>query len=126
MPTVHRKVRLLLASALGGAGILAAGLFTYGVGHRNGRGTACFEVAVGLRDRDGGSLRTLMMSRQGAAWDYTFWGKQCTVTIHAPDGSGSIRGQWRFDLWSATLYANDSDTMRVYPAAGMWQPGRSE
>src|SRR5262245_3361076 len=106
--------RMLLS--LGAAGVLVlASVFLYMVGHRQGRGAACFEVAVGVRDSRGQSLRTVLLSLPGAVWDYTFWGSDCTMTIHAPTNAGWTGGRWRFNLSSATLYSEDDDAQRVYP-----------
>jgi hypothetical protein len=94
---------------------------TYGVAHRSGRGAACFEVAVNTRDPTGNSLRTLLMSRPGAVWEYTFCGSRCTISIYVP-GGGEDFGHWRYILAEATLYADDANATRIFPAAGRWQP----
>lgn len=94
----------------------------YGVGHRRGRGATCFEVAVNTRDPDGRSLRSALLSREGATSDYTFWGTQCTITIVYPASGGRSGGHWRYDVGNARLYADDDEALAVFPASGRWRP----
>jgi hypothetical protein len=52
----------LLLSLLVIAGLTLAGVAGYGVGHRAGRGSACFAVAVHAADLYGQSLSSLYLS----------------------------------------------------------------
>jgi hypothetical protein len=102
--------------------IAAAMAFTYGVAHRTGRGATCFDVAVNTRDSAGRSLRSLLLSRDGAKWDYSFWGTDCTISLHVFEGGKNTGGRWRYVVEDATLYADDDEATRIFPAAGKWQP----
>jgi hypothetical protein len=119
----ERATSLRIAGAVAAVAAIAvtAIAFTYGVAHRAGRGATCFEVAVSTQDTTGRSLRTHLLSRPGAKWDYSFWGGDCTISIYAPDGDGQLGGRWRYVIDEATLYADDPDAVATFPAAGRWQ-----
>jgi hypothetical protein len=102
--------------------VVVALAFTYAVAHRTGRGAACFDVAVNTKDSAGRSLRSLLLSRDGATWDYSFWGSDCTISLYALQGGKSTGGHWRYVVKDARLYADDDEATRIFPAAGRWQP----
>jgi len=115
----------LVVGGLAVVSVVAAVAFAWGVGHRQGRGEACFKIAVNTRVQGGRSIQSIVLSRQEAEWDYTFWGTHCTLTAAAPvEGGGRVSGRWRYEMASATLYAEDDSAMALLPAAGKWQPGR--
>ena len=97
-------------------------VFSYFSGVRKGRGQACFEVGVSIADQNGESLRSALMSRPGARWEYSFWGNQCTVSIGWEQEGHLVGGRWRFDLPTATLYSETEESEVLFPAAGRWQP----
>jgi YD repeat-containing protein len=86
--------------------------------------TRRYEVALATPDSHGVSLRTSILTKAGALTDYTFWGTQCTLSIGWTDGGNKLGGRWRYDVPSATLFADDETAEKVFPAAGRWQPRR--
>jgi hypothetical protein len=113
------SVRLTMI-ALGGLIAVAAlaGLAGMAVGHRMGRGSACLEVALATEGSDGSTLAESVMTRPAATVDYTFWGRDCTLTIAFDDGRERVAGRWRFDMESAQLFAEDDAATRMFPGAG--------
>jgi hypothetical protein len=92
----------------------------YLVGHRGGRGAACFEVAVHTPDSAGETLSSLVLSRPGAKAEYSFWSTHCTISIGWRGKSGPEGGRWAYFPRQARLYAGDAGAERVFPAAGRW------
>ena len=101
-------------------GLAAALLLAYGVGHRAGRGDACFQTAVHTPDQAGHTLTSLLLSRRGAKADYSFWGTHCTISIGWPNERGLESGRWAYFPNQARLYAADEPAVRVFPASGRW------
>ena len=102
------------------------GVVCYGLGHRQGRGAACFEVAINTRVQDGRSLRSALLSRPGATSEYSFWGTHCTITVSFPTTRGRDGGHWRYDLERAALYTDDDPAATLLPAGGRWTPQGGE
>ena len=107
---------VVLASVILILAIVGAG--AYFAGHRAGKGRACFEVALATSDSSGRSLSDLFVNEPGFQWDYSFWGQDCTLSLYTP----ARHGRWRYDLRSASLFADDDDAVRLFPARGRWQP----
>ena len=117
-----RTLKWILLS-IGSALVLAAALcLSYAVGHRAGRGQACFDAAINTPDRQGQTLAGLVLSRDGATSDYTFWGTYCTVTVGYQDESGTwVGGRWRFIPSEMSLYADEPGAEALFPASGLWR-----
>ena len=111
-----------LAVALAFTASVGVGLAGYGVGHRAGRGEACFDVATQVRDAHDRSLSSYLASRPGATTDYTFWGSDCTISIGFPENGVMRGGRWRYVLHDAKLYADDEAAMELFEAGGRWRP----
>jgi hypothetical protein len=120
---LKRTLNPVLVS-IGLAFLLAAALwFSYEVGHRAGRGQACFEAAIRTPDERGRTLTGLFLSREGATSDYTFWGTYCTVTVGYYDEEGEwVGGRWRFIPDQMSLYADEGNAAVLFPASGSWNP----
>lgn len=115
----------LVARGLAVAVVVAALVFAWGVGHRQGRGEACAQIAANTKAQGGRSIQSLLLSRPHAEWDHSFWGTHCTLTAAALiEGGGRVGGRWRYDMTTATLYADDDSALALLPAAGRWQPSR--
>lgn len=105
-----------------GVGSIIA-LLAYEAGHRAGRGSACFEVALNTRDALGRSLKSEFMSKPDAQWsDDFFSGQHCTVGISFIERGRLDGGRWRYVLEEAKLYADDENALRLFPASGLWRP----
>lgn len=111
--------RTLVILVLGAAFILfVAGIVGFGIGHRRGKGRACFEVAIATRSADGSTLKEALLVKPGTRADYTYWGRDCTLTITLSDRTGMREGRWRYDVETATLFAEDESGHQLFPAAG--------
>jgi hypothetical protein len=100
-------------------------MLVYVIGRRAGRGQSCFEMAVHSVHR-GSSLQAVIMAKPGAKWDYTFWGRDCTISIGWGEGGSAIGGRWRYDIPTATLFADDSGAEAVFPGAGRWRLNKGQ
>jgi hypothetical protein len=105
----------IVAAVLAGAGILG-----YFVGHRAGRGSACLESALAVRDSEGRTLRTLLLSRASAQSDYTFWGTHCTISIGWSTGASLEGGRWAYVPAEGALFADDESAFRLFPGSGRY------
>jgi hypothetical protein len=120
------RVAYVLAGVALGLLLAAVSMVAYAAGQRSGRGKTCYEVALSTPDAHGVSLRTGVMSNAELLTDYTFWGTQCTLSIGWTAGGKRLGGRWRYDVPSATLFADDETAEKVFPAAGRWRPRHAE
>lgn len=66
------KIAAVIGCAIVGTMLVGMGVALYFAGHRAGRGSACFDIAVATRDHEGRTLRTTLLSRPRVRSDYTF------------------------------------------------------
>lgn len=118
--TNERRLRRATLLTSAGVVICLAVVGSYLVGHRAGRGAACFQVAVNTPNQKGESLTSLLLSRPEVASDYTFWGTHCTISIALGSGEAAQGGRWAYFPGQAKLFAADAEADTLFPAAGRW------